>query len=176
MSSLIAQSVARTQQASTFNATHILVAMRSIMTATTTGESTPYKSEKPRRFKTNAKDGGHRKAYQPGGTNKQEHTKPRSFYIRPVTPPPTASITELANRAFIVQRTPSAQLPVYRSGRDTKIFTKIKKVEGDVKLFVEQITEGLSLDKDKIKINPTTGHIAIKVSVICPNEDSGTNC
>lgn len=84
---------------------------------------------------------------------------------RPFVPPPTKSEEELAALPYIVRRTPYAQLPIYRrfmsGGNRTLIL--IKRVDGNRKQLVLDLTRDLNLEKDDIRLNPTTQHIEIKV-------------
>ncbi|KAG8409822.1 hypothetical protein J3458_018904 [Metarhizium acridum] len=94
-------------------------------------------------------------------------TKPAHSYTpmsRAPTPPPTKSPEELAGAAYIVRRTPSIQLPVYRrfmSGGNRQVVL-IKKVDGDRKKLLEDLVDSLGVSKQDIRLNPTTQHIELK--------------
>ncbi|KAK3187522.1 hypothetical protein K4F52_003580 [Lecanicillium sp. MT-2017a] len=89
---------------------------------------------------------------------------PQSF-TRPPTPAPAKSPEELAaSLGYIVRRTPSVQLPIYRtwkSGNTRQVIT-IKKIDGDKRKMLQELSEALSVDKGNIRINPTTQHIELK--------------
>lgn len=91
---------------------------------------------------------------------------PRSF-ARPPTPPPTKTPEEQLARGYVVRRTSSVQLPVYRKLKsgDTRAVVLIKRVEGDHKKLVEDLKADMDLAAGKIRINPTTKHIELSVSV-----------
>ncbi|KHN97165.1 mitochondrial large ribosomal subunit L49 [Metarhizium album ARSEF 1941] len=83
---------------------------------------------------------------------------------RASTPPPTKSPEELAGAPYIVRRTPSTQLPVYRrskSGGNRQVVF-IKKVDGDRKKLLEDLVESLGVSKEDVRLNPTTQHIELK--------------
>lgn len=82
-------------------------------------------------------------------------------------PAPPRSITdeELATRSWVVDRTPYAQLPVYRKfkGGGTLEVVLVKKVQGNKKLMADELAADCNIDKERIRINPVTQHIEIKV-------------
>ncbi|KFG87379.1 mitochondrial large ribosomal subunit L49 [Metarhizium anisopliae] len=94
-------------------------------------------------------------------------TKPARSYTpmsHAPTPPPTKSPEELAGASYIVRRTPSIQLPVYRrfaSGGNRQVVL-IKKVDGDRKKLLDDLVETLGVSKQDIRLNPTTQHIELK--------------
>lgn len=67
------------------------------------------------------------------------------------------------DRPYTVNRTPWGQLAVYKTGRGTKVYTKIRKVEGNKKEFIQQLTAGLKLETGEVSMNPVTGNIHVKV-------------
>lgn len=84
----------------------------------------------------------------------------------PSFPRPLSKSPEmLAQLPYIVRRTPSLMLPVYRRTRSggTRKDTLIKKVEGDQSRFAREITGALKLNPRDVKLNPTTRHIEVKV-------------
>ncbi|OAA82183.1 ribosomal protein L49/IMG2 [Akanthomyces lecanii RCEF 1005] len=88
---------------------------------------------------------------------------PRSFTRAP-TPPPTKTAEEQLAGGYLVQRTSSVQLPVYRklkSGNMREVIL-IKKVHGDRRRLLEDIKASLAVAADKIRINPTTQHIELQ--------------
>ncbi|TQW08140.1 ribosomal protein L49/IMG2 [Cordyceps javanica] len=94
----------------------------------------------------------------------EQRRAPRSF-ARPPTPPPAKTAEELQHaRGYLVQRTSSVQLPVYRALKSggTREIILIKKVHGDRRRLVEDIKAGLAVAADKIRINPTTQHIELQ--------------
>lgn len=85
---------------------------------------------------------------------------------RAFIPPPTKTEEELnAVLPYFVRRTPYSQLAIYRkfASGGTRIIILIKKVDGDRRKFVTDITEALKLEKDDVRLNPITQHIEIKV-------------
>ncbi|RFU77744.1 mitochondrial large ribosomal subunit l49 [Trichoderma arundinaceum] len=83
---------------------------------------------------------------------------------RAPVPPPTKSPEELVSLGYLVRRTPSVQLPVYRrwlSG-GTRQVVLIKKVDGDRRRLLEDIIGGLGIAREDVRINPTTQHIELK--------------
>ncbi|KAL7797289.1 hypothetical protein V8C37DRAFT_370622 [Trichoderma ceciliae] len=83
---------------------------------------------------------------------------------RTPTPPPTKSPEELVSLGYMVRRTPSVQLPLYRrwlSGGNRQVVL-IKKVDGDRRRLLEDLVGGLSIAREDVRINPTTQHIELK--------------
>ncbi|KAH6891315.1 hypothetical protein B0T10DRAFT_484982 [Thelonectria olida] len=84
---------------------------------------------------------------------------------RSFDPLPTRTEEQLiASLPYIVRRTPYAQVPIYRkfmSGGNRCIII-LKKIDGDRRKLVEDLTGALSLDRKDIRLNPTTQHIEIK--------------
>lgn len=66
---------------------------------------------------------------------------------------------------YIVRRTAFAQLPVYRKwmAGGTKEVVLIKKVNGNRQTLAQELTEKLDIPQDNIRLNPTTGHLELKV-------------
>ncbi|PNY28882.1 Uncharacterized protein TCAP_01199 [Tolypocladium capitatum] len=96
-------------------------------------------------------------AQQPPKSGQQTHSQP------PI-PPPSKSPEELASLSYIVRRTPSTQLPIYRrwmSGGNRQVVL-IKKIDGDRRKMLEDIVESLGIGREDIRINPTTQHIELK--------------
>jgi large subunit ribosomal protein L49 len=84
---------------------------------------------------------------------------------RPTTPPPTITAEALHNAPYIVRRTPFAQLPIYRKWKagGNKQIIYVKKINGDRKLLAQELIEKLEVEPANVRINPTTGHLEIKV-------------
>jgi len=79
-------------------------------------------------------------------------------------PPPTKTPDELASLGYIVNRTPSFQLPVYRrwlSG-GTRQVVLIKKINGDRRRMLKDLIDNLTFPQENVRINPTTKHIELK--------------
>ncbi|EGX96343.1 ribosomal protein L49/IMG2 [Cordyceps militaris CM01] len=94
----------------------------------------------------------------------EQRRSPRSF-ARPPTPAPTSTADEQQRaRGYLVPRTASAQLPVYRAIKSggTREIILIKKVQGDRKKLVQDMQATLAVTADRIRINPTTLHIEIQ--------------
>ncbi|KAK5995574.1 Integrity of mtDNA protein 2 [Cladobotryum mycophilum] len=83
---------------------------------------------------------------------------------RPPTPLPTKTDEELASLSYIIRRTPSLELPVYRNWKSggTRQVILVKKIDGDRRKLLEDFVEGLGVSRDDIRINPTTQHIELK--------------
>ncbi|KAG5951570.1 hypothetical protein E4U53_002779 [Claviceps sorghi] len=84
--------------------------------------------------------------------------------IRAPTPPPAKTSQELASGPYLVRRTPSAQLPVYKQLKSggNRVVVLIKKVDGDRRKLLEDMVESLGLSQDHIRINPTTQNLELK--------------
>jgi len=67
---------------------------------------------------------------------------------------------------YVIKRTPSSQLPVYRKWMSggNRCIVLIKKVKGDLPKLVKDLLRDLEIKADDIRINPVTQHIEIKVS------------
>jgi large subunit ribosomal protein L49 len=82
-----------------------------------------------------------------------------------MVPLPTKNPKEVGTHTrYIVKRTPSSQVPVYRkwmSGGNRCIIL-IKKVKGDRPRLVQHLSRDLEIKADDIRINPVTQHIEIK--------------
>lgn len=85
---------------------------------------------------------------------------------RASVPPPTKTPEELVSLGYLVRRTPSVQLPVYRRWQSggTRQVVLIKKVDGDRRRLLEDIVEGLGVAREDVRINPTTQHVELKVN------------
>jgi large subunit ribosomal protein L49 len=96
--------------------------------------------------------------------NPSEDRKPKAHV--PV-PQPTKTAEELAQLAYVVRRTPSAQLPLYRRWMSggTRLVILIKKVDGDRRKMVDDLIEALQITREDVRLNPTTQHIELKVIV-----------
>ncbi|ETS02449.1 hypothetical protein M419DRAFT_55833, partial [Trichoderma reesei RUT C-30] len=83
---------------------------------------------------------------------------------RAPVPPPTKTPEELVSLGYIVRRTPSVQLPVYRRWQSggTRQVVLIKKVDGDRIRLLEDLVQGLGIAREDARINPTTQHIELK--------------
>ncbi|OAA73560.1 ribosomal protein L49/IMG2 [Cordyceps fumosorosea ARSEF 2679] len=94
----------------------------------------------------------------------EQRRAPRSF-ARPPTPPPSKTPEEQSRaRGYLVQRTASAQLPVYRALKSggTREVILVKKVHGDRRRLVEDIKADLAVAADRIRVNPTTQHVELQ--------------
>ncbi|KND89394.1 hypothetical protein TOPH_06056 [Tolypocladium ophioglossoides CBS 100239] len=72
-------------------------------------------------------------------------------HSQPPIPPPSKSPEELASLSFIVRRTPSTQLPIYRrwmSGGNRQVVL-IKKIDGDRRKMLEDIAESLGIGREE---------------------------
>ncbi|KAG6038798.1 hypothetical protein E4U41_003662 [Claviceps citrina] len=80
------------------------------------------------------------------------------------TPPPTKTMDELASGPYVVRRTPSVQLPVYKQLKSggNRVVVLIKKVDGDRRKLLEDMLGSLGLSRDEIRINPTTQNLELK--------------
>ncbi|KAL6870459.1 mitochondrial large subunit ribosomal protein domain-containing protein [Trichoderma novae-zelandiae] len=83
---------------------------------------------------------------------------------RPPVPPPTKTPEELVSLGYIVRRTPSVQLPVYRRWQSggTRQVVLIKKIDGDRIRLLEDLVGDLGIAREDVRINPTTQHIELK--------------
>ena len=95
----------------------------------------------------------------------QATTSSSRTHSQPPVPPPSKSPVELATLPYVVRRTPSAQLPIYRRTMSggTRQVALIKKVDGDRRKLLDDIVGALQIPKEEIRINPTTQHIEMKV-------------
>lgn len=84
---------------------------------------------------------------------------------RDPVPPPTITPEELSTRPYAIRRTAFAQLPIYRAWKSggTNIVVMIKKINGNKQALAQELTEKLGIAKERIKLNPTTGHLELKV-------------
>ncbi|KAF5017308.1 hypothetical protein F66182_10781 [Fusarium sp. NRRL 66182] len=84
---------------------------------------------------------------------------------QPFTPLPTKTPKQLAaDNNYIIRRTPSSQLPVYRKWMSggNRVIVLVKKVDGNRKKLVGDLAQALEVKREDIRINPTTQHIEIK--------------
>jgi large subunit ribosomal protein L49 len=93
---------------------------------------------------------------------------------RDPVPPPTITPEDLATRPYAVRRTAFAQLPIYHNWKSggTNIIVMIKKINGNKQALAQELTEKLGIAKERIKLNPTTGHLELKVRCITKEEPS----
>jgi large subunit ribosomal protein L49 len=86
---------------------------------------------------------------------------------QPFVPP--AAIKNLdklgASLRYVVRRTPSSQLPVYRKWMSggNRMIVIIKKIDGDRSKFIQDLARDLEIKPVDIRLNPTTQHVEIKV-------------
>lgn len=91
----------------------------------------------------------------------------------PYMPPTLASVTlsQLPNNEFerkhlySIKKTAYGHWPVYKKVQNTRISTEIKRVQGDVSVFAEELLELLqakNIQKSHVKVNAQTGEVNIK--------------
>ena len=94
--------------------------------------------------------------------------KHKTTFTRQVTPPPSKTVEEcMSLYPYLVRRTPSNQIPVYRKWMSggTRQIILVKKIDGDKKKFMQDLAQAVGAEKDEIRINPTTLQVEIKVSL-----------
>ncbi|GKT99029.1 mitochondrial large ribosomal subunit l49 [Fusarium langsethiae] len=87
---------------------------------------------------------------------------------QPMVPPPAKNPKEVGTYLrYIIKRTPSLQVPVYRKWMSggNRCIVMIKKVKGDYSKLVKDISDDLDIKAEDIRINPVTQHIEIKGDV-----------
>ncbi|KAF9769080.1 hypothetical protein IL306_013564, partial [Fusarium sp. DS 682] len=69
-----------------------------------------------------------------------------------------------ATLRYVVRRTPSSQLPVYRKWMSggNRMIVIIKKIDGDRPKFVKDLARDLEIKPVDIRLNPITQHVEIK--------------
>jgi large subunit ribosomal protein L49 len=85
-----------------------------------------------------------------------------------MVPPPAKNPKEVGTYLrYIIKRTPSLQVPVYRKWMSggNRCIVMIKKVKGDYSKLVKDISDDLDIKAEDIRINPVTQHIEIKGDV-----------
>ncbi|KAG5947742.1 hypothetical protein E4U59_007623 [Claviceps monticola] len=94
-------------------------------------------------------------------TSTEEEIIPASRFI---SPPPTKTPEEQASGPWLVRRTPSGQIPIYKQFKKAHRyhFILVKKVEGDVPKFVDDLAEGTGIPRDEITLVPKTQFVEIK--------------
>lgn len=100
----------------------------------------------------------------PFAEHNQEARTPAGLAPLPVPLVPAQTITPSEN--YFVQRTPTRNLPVYqlrKSGGNLKQ-TRIRKISGKTAELLGELEQRLTPKPEWLKINPTTGHIEMKVS------------
>ncbi|KAG6074508.1 hypothetical protein E4U30_003312 [Claviceps sp. LM220 group G6] len=100
-------------------------------------------------------------ASSPEAASAAEEIIPASQYI---TPPATKTPEEQASGPWLMRRTPSGQMPIYKQFKKGKEyrFVLVKKVEGDVSKFVEDLAEGTGIPRDEIAVIPKNQFVEIK--------------
>ncbi|KAL4722698.1 54S ribosomal protein img2, mitochondrial [Fusarium chlamydosporum] len=84
---------------------------------------------------------------------------------QPMVPLPTQDPGQLGTHLrYIIKRTPSSQLPIYRKWMSggNRCIVLIKKVKGDRPKLVKDLARDLEIKTDDIRLNPVTQHIEIK--------------
>ncbi|KAL6913957.1 hypothetical protein FSST1_011717 [Fusarium sambucinum] len=84
---------------------------------------------------------------------------------QPIVPSPSKDRKRIAaHLQYIINRTPYAQLPVYRKWMSggNRCIVIIKKVKGDHLKLVKDLSDDLQIKAEDIRINPVTQHIEIK--------------
>lgn len=89
-------------------------------------------------------------ADKPYGAN----VSPEVFQVFLENPSVAKSPEAFAKMPYIISRTNSRRLPVYRSRQNgTELITTIRKVYGDLPRFANEITSALNLDRAKARVN-----------------------
>lgn len=81
-------------------------------------------------------------------------------------PPPTRDPSELAAQlSWMIERTASRQLPIYKRwrGGGTKEQIVVKKLQGDTQAFMDDMITALQIKPEKVRLNPTTRQVEITV-------------
>lgn len=112
-----------------------------------------------------------RSASQPSRKREHaKHTKPSQWnrhLHKEFHAPPSKTIEQhvAEGASYVVRRTPSAQLPIYRrySMGGKKIITLVKKIEGNKVLMLAHLVSKLNQSKALARVNPYTGNIELKV-------------
>ncbi|KAG5974992.1 hypothetical protein E4U58_002247 [Claviceps cyperi] len=91
----------------------------------------------------------------------EQKSIPASQYI---TPPATKTPEEQANGPWLIGRTPSGQVPIYKQFKKAQDyrFILLKKVQGDVPKFVEDLAEGTGIPRDEMSVVPRNQFVEIK--------------
>ncbi|KAG6061565.1 hypothetical protein E4U17_001077 [Claviceps sp. LM77 group G4] len=91
----------------------------------------------------------------------EEEIIPASRYM---TPPATKTPEEQASGPWLLRRTPSGQMPIYKQFRKSHQYRYIliKKIEGDVPKFVEDLAEGTGIPRDELALLPKNQFVEIK--------------
>ncbi|KAM3434412.1 hypothetical protein MY1884_000122 [Beauveria asiatica] len=94
----------------------------------------------------------------------EKRSAPRSYTRAPTPPPTKTELVHFEGSAYLVRRTASFQLPVYRklkSGKTREVIV-IKKLYGDRFQLLEDIKASLGVPPDRIRLNPTTQQIELQ--------------
>lgn len=89
------------------------------------------------------------------------------------TPPALSSVTAadlpnnefVSNNQYFIKKTAFGHWPVYKKIQNTRISTEVKRVEGNVKLFAEELLKHVNngnILKRNVKVNTVTGEVNIK--------------
>ncbi|KAG6144828.1 hypothetical protein E4U35_005679 [Claviceps purpurea] len=91
----------------------------------------------------------------------EEEIIPASRYM---TPPATKTPEEQASGPWLMRRTPSGQMPIYKQFKKARQyrFILLKKVEGDVLKFVDDLAEGTGIPRDEMAVVPKNQFVEIK--------------
>ncbi|KAM0302002.1 hypothetical protein ACHAPM_005155 [Fusarium culmorum] len=84
---------------------------------------------------------------------------------QPMVPLPAKDPKEVGTYLrYIIKRTPSLQIPVYRKWMSggNRCIVMIKKVKGDHAKLVKDLSDDLDIKAEDIRLNPVTQHIEIK--------------
>ncbi|KAH8174921.1 mitochondrial large subunit ribosomal protein (Img2) domain-containing protein [Sarocladium implicatum] len=99
-------------------------------------------------------------------SNPQTYPDPDLPKLTGSLPPPSKSADELLadGSPYLLRRTAYGQLPVYRRwrGGGTLEEVLVKKIEGNPRPLVQDLTAMLGCAPENVKINPTTNQIIIK--------------
>jgi hypothetical protein len=81
--------------------------------------------------------------------------------------PPPKTPEELARLPYFVARTPSGLFPLYRKLKNSnRHLLCLKKVQGDKQKLVAELEKLLGVSDGSININPRTGHLMLRVTII----------
>lgn len=92
---------------------------------------------------------------------------PATFLPRSAIPPTVrfSSTATPVSKPYLISLTASNSFPVYRDDKaaGSSKRTVIKKIEGDRKALITDVSAALKVPKENFRINPVTQHVEIKV-------------
>lgn len=94
---------------------------------------------------------------------KAEHVIYKPLSLTSISPGQLPNNVFESKNLYSIKKTKFGHWPVYKKVQNTRTSTEIKRIEGNIKLFVEEITKLIgNVPRKNLKMNLLTGEVNIK--------------